>query len=127
MIKAVTPHLRSSGRVINIGSIAARESYKDLVLYASSKGAVEAMTRALAGELGPKGRTINTVDPGPVVTELFDLLPKDFVEKQKAMTPLENRIGTIDDVSQVVGFLAEDGGRWVTGQSISVSGGLAKY
>ena len=124
MTAAVIPHLPpSGGRIINIGSIGGRSGYKDFSLYCSSKAAVEGLTRCYAAELGPKGHTVNTVCPGPVSTDMLNGIPKEIVENQLRNTPLENRRGSTDDIAQVVGFLAEEGSRWVTGQTISASGG----
>lgn len=127
MTKAVRPHLRSPGRIINIGSIASRAGFPDFFLYSSSKAAVEGMTRSLAFELGKAGHTINCLNPGTVLTDLADNLPAGFVEAQSARTPMENRPGTVDDIAQIVGFLAEEGSRWLTGQCLSASGGLTMY
>ena len=123
MTKAVIPHLRSPGRIINIGSVGGRSGFKDLSLYCSSKAAVEGLSRCFAAELGAQGHTVNTVCPGPVPTDVLKGIPKEIIENQMRNTPMENRLGSTDDVAQVVGWLAEEGSRWVTGQSISASGG----
>ena len=127
MSKAVLSHLRAPGRIINISSVGARLGFKDFSLYCSSKSAVEGMTRCFAAELGPQGHTVNTVNPGPVQTDILDGIPKEIVEMQKRSTPVENRIGTTDDIAQIVGFLSEESSRWITGQSISASGGYSMY
>ena len=127
MIKAVAPYLRSPGRIINISSIGARSGLGNISLYCASKAAVEGLTRALADELGVNGHTVNAVEPGPVQTEHLTALPKGFVNLQMSMTPMEHRMGSIDDIAQVVAFLAEERSRWITGQSISASGGLNMY
>ncbi|KAL9600498.1 MAG: hypothetical protein Q9219_003149 [cf. Caloplaca sp. 3 TL-2023] len=136
MSQAVAPHLPSSssspgsggaGRIINIGSVGARCGFKELSLYCSSKAAVEGLSRVLAAELGGKGHTVNTVNPGPVATDMLEKIPAEIVEMQKRQTPVEGRLGTVDDVAQVVAWLAEEGSRWVTGQTVSASGGWAMY
>ena len=127
MSKEVLPHLRSPGRIINIGSVGARLGFQELSLYCSSKAAVEGMTRCFAAELGPQGHTVNAVNPGPVQTDVLDGIPKDMIEMQKKSTPVNNRLGTTDDIAQVVGFLSEESSRWITGQAISVSGGFHMY
>ena len=127
MTKAVVPHLRSPGRIVNVSSIGARAPFSGLCMYIASKAGVEGLTRALAAELGPLGHTINSVNPGPVQTEMLDLLPKDFINDMVSHTPMERRLGTIDDIAQIVGFLAEERSRWITGQTISASGGYSMY
>ena len=125
--KEVLPFLRAPGRIINISSVGARLGFRDLSLYCSSKAAVEGMTRCFAAELGPQGHTVNTVNPGPVQTDVLDGIPKYIVEMQKKLTPIENRLGTTDDIAQIVAFLAEENSRWITGQAISASGGFSMY
>ena len=124
MTAAAIPYLPPyGGRIINLGSVGGRGGFKDLSLYCSSKAAVEGLTRCYAAELGAKGHTVNTVCPGPVPTDMLSGVPKEVVENQLKNTPFENRLGSTDDIAQVVGFLAEEGSRWVTGQTISASGG----
>ena len=70
---------------------------------------------------------MNAVSPGPTETDMIADIPEAIVEMQKGQTPVGTRIGTVDDVAQVVAFLAEERSRWVSGQVISASGGLAMY
>lgn len=123
----VLPYLRSPGRIINVSSVGARLGFKELSLYCSSKAAVEGMTRCFAAELGHRGHTVNAVNPGPVQTDVLDGIPQEIVEMQKKSTPVENRLGTTDDIAQIVGFLSEKSSRWITGQAISASGGFSMY
>ena len=88
---------------------------------------MEGLTRCWAAELGKNGTTVNAVNPGPVQSEMLDNIPKDIVEMQKAQTPLQNRVGTVEEVAAVVCWLAGDDSRWVTGQTINVSGGWTMY
>ncbi|OCK90922.1 NAD(P)-binding protein [Cenococcum geophilum 1.58] len=111
MTKAVIPHLRAPGRVINIS------------LYSASKAALEGMTRGLAAEIGASGHTVNVVEPGPVESDMLENIPKDLVELERTMTPVEHRIGKTEDIALVVGWLAEAQSRWISGQTISASGG----
>ncbi|GAD96093.1 short-chain type dehydrogenase, putative [Paecilomyces variotii No. 5] len=125
---AVVPHLRAPGRIINISSVGARCGFKNFSAYCSSKAALEGLTRVLAAELGEKGgHTVNAVNPGPVQTVLLEGIPQSLVEWQKDATPVEHRLGTIDDVVQIVAFLAEERSRWVSGQCISASGGFSMW
>ena len=127
MTGAVARYLRSPGRVINIGSVGGRSAFKDLSLYCSSKAAIEGLTRCYAAELGTQGHTVNTACPGPVPTDVLKGIPQEIVENQMKNTPMENRLGSTDDIAQVVGWLAEESSRWVTGQAISASGGNMMY
>ena len=127
MSQEVLPYLRPPGRIINLSSVGARLGFKELSLYCSSKAAVEGMTRCFAAELGSQGHTVNAVNPGPVQTDVLDGIPKEIVEMQKKSTPVENRLGTTDDIAQIVGFLSEGSSRWITGQAISASGGFSMY
>ena len=127
MTQAVVPHLRAPARIINISSVGARHAFKNLSVYCSSKAALEGLTRCWAAELGTAGHTVNAVNPGPVQTALLENIPNEYVEMQKAQTPVQQRIGTVDDVAQIVAWLASEESRWVSGQVLSESGGCATY
>ncbi|KAI0161943.1 3-ketoacyl-acyl carrier protein reductase [Hypoxylon sp. FL1284] len=122
LTQAVLPYLNSNGRIINMGSVGGRAGFKDLSLYCSAKAALEGLTRCWATELGHNGTTVNCVCPGPVQTELLENIPKDLVEMQRAQTPVENRLGMIDEIANIVAGLASTDGAWITGQCISASG-----
>jgi 3-oxoacyl-[acyl-carrier protein] reductase len=121
--QAVLPHLRKPGRIINISSVGARHGFAQLSTYCASKAAMEGFTRSLAKEIGSDGHTVNAVEPGPVETEMIHKIPKDIVDMQKRETPMENRLATVEEIALIVAWLAEDQSRWVTGQTISASGG----
>ncbi|CEL03834.1 hypothetical protein ASPCAL04974 [Aspergillus calidoustus] len=127
MLQSVLPHLRAPGRIINIGSVGGRSGFKQLSVYCSSKAALEGMTRCWAAELGSAGHTVNCVNPGPVQTDLIGNIPQETVKMQKDSTPIQNRLGTVEDIAPVVVWLASEGSRWITGQVISASGGWAMY
>ena len=114
------------GSVINIGSVASDQTPPMSVVYSGTKGAVDAITRVLAKELGPKKIRVNAVNPGPVVTEGFKTSGVEGSEFEKQMllsTPL-GRLGTPEDISGVVAFLASDDARWISGSLLQVAGGM---
>ncbi|MGW1171896.1 SDR family NAD(P)-dependent oxidoreductase [Streptomyces sp. NPDC002550] len=118
------PLLNDGGRIITVGSIASRFAVSLQIGYTLSKAAVEAMAPTLANELGRRGITVNTVAPGAIRTDLtagFTAVPEAVAELE-AITAL-GRLGEPEDVADVVGFLAGPAGRYVTGQTIDVSGG----
>jgi 3-oxoacyl-[acyl-carrier protein] reductase len=114
------------GNVINIGSVASDQTPPMSAAYSGTKGAVDAITRVLAKELGPKKIRVNAVNPGPVVTEGFKsagVEGSDFEKSMLQSTPL-GRIGKPDDVATVVAFLASDDAGWVTGSLLQTAGGM---
>lgn len=124
MIKAVMPFLRRPGRIINISSVRARIGPPKMSLFAASKAAIEGMTKSLAQEIGDAGHTENAVAPGPVESEMLDDVPKTIIEVQLKATAVEHRIGSTDDVAQIVCWLASEESKWVSGQTISASDGF---
>lgn len=128
LIHALLPRLSdANNRIINIGSVASRFGFPGLGLYCSSKAALEGLTRSWATELGKNGTTVNQVNPGPVQTEMLDNIPKEIVAAQKAATPVENRVGTVDEIARIVAWLASPDASWISGQVLSASGGWAMY
>ncbi|KAK8163024.1 hypothetical protein IWX90DRAFT_260536 [Phyllosticta citrichinensis] len=123
LTQAVVPRLRAPGRILNISSTGARVAVPNCTVYMASKGALESLTRGLAQELGPLGHTVNAVAPGPVETDMMNRAPASTIEHLKATTPI-GRLGRPDDIAGIVGFLAEESSRWVTGQTIAAGGGL---
>jgi 3-oxoacyl-[acyl-carrier protein] reductase len=88
-----------------------------------SKGAIEQVTRILAKELGRRRITVNAVSPGATETETYRIgTDPDFVASLERMSAF-NRLGRVDDIAEVVAFLASSGARWITGQNIRVNGG----
>lgn len=126
MIQAVIPHMPRGGRIINTGSVASKVCPPSVPIYSGAKAAVDAMTFGMSMDLGRGyGVTINTVMPGGVST---DALPSEVLEKIHgplvAMTRAEERIDTIEDIGDAVLLLCSEKSRWITGQAISVSGGI---
>lgn len=123
-LREAATRLADNGRVINISSTVTRLMLPKYGPYAATKGAVEQLTRIFAREVGDKGIIANTVSPGPVYTELFRAgKTEEDIKRMAAMASL-GRIGEVDDIAQIVLFLASDEARWVTGQDIGANGGI---
>src|ERR1700730_16767891 len=114
------------GSVINIGSGATELTPPTTVVYTATKGAVSAITRVLAKELGPRKIRVNSINPGGVETEGFHTLGvsgSDFERQMIAQTPL-GRIGQPQDIAPAAAFLASPDSAWITGEILQVAGGL---
>ena len=114
----------NGGSVINISSIAS-EGEPDAAIYSGTKGAVEAITRALAAELGPRKIRVNAIAPGVIETEgthRLAIVGGDFEKEAIARTPL-GRTGQPDDVARIAVFLASDDSDWISGERLAASGG----
>jgi 3-oxoacyl-[acyl-carrier protein] reductase len=112
--------LNDGGRIIVTSTGGTRMFFPNQSLYLGSKGAVEQFVRALAGELGGRNITVNTISPGPTDT---DMMQDQYRDTIAMMSPF-HRIGTPDDVADVAVFLAGHAARWVTGQNIGAGGGV---
>ncbi len=108
------------GRIISIASLSGEKGLPGQCNYAAAKGGLIAATKALAQEIGRKNITVNAVAPGFVRTEMVDGLDEAELKKQ---IPL-NRFGEADEVAAVVAFLASDDAAYITGECISINGGL---
>jgi len=125
-IQAAVPHMRDNGRIINISSCGSHVAQITglLAVYQMSKGALEQLARCYRMELGARGITINNVLPGFVETELASDTPQEYKDALIRRTAL-GRLGTAEEIASVVCFLATDAARWISGETIQVSGGLA--
>ena len=111
------------GSIINISSVVSTVAIPESAVYSGTKGAVDAITRSLASELGPRGIRINAIRPGMVETEGTQSIVESEMRKQvEAATPLR-RIGQPQDIAGAAVFLASDDSSWITGETFVISGG----
>jgi 3-oxoacyl-[acyl-carrier protein] reductase len=124
-IKEAVKHFGpNGGSIINISSIASAGEAQ-AAIYSGTKGAVDAITRALAAELGPRKIRVNAIAPGGVETEgtrSAGILGSDFEKEMVAGTPL-GRLGQPDDIARIAVFLASEDSAWLTGERLTASGG----
>jgi 3-oxoacyl-[acyl-carrier protein] reductase len=114
------------GSIINIGSLASSLTPPTAVIYNATKGAVDAITRTLAKELGPKKIRVNSINPGMVATEgaiAGGYTEGDMRKNFEAQTPL-GRIGQTEDIAPAAVFFASDDSKWITGETLLIAGGL---
>ena len=120
-------HFNSAGAaIVNIGSLASTLTPPTAVVYNATKGAVDAITKTLAKELGPRKIRVNSINPGMVITEGvvsagFD--QGDFRKTFEAQTPL-GRVGEPKDIAPAAVFFASDDSSWITGETLVIAGGL---
>jgi len=113
--------IEAGGRIVNISTDGTHMGFSDATIYLGSKGALEQFTKGLAYELAPKGVTVNTVSPGFTDT---DMLSDPNVRQMGAqMSPLK-RLGTAQDIADVVAFVVSNEARWLTGQNVHAGGGV---
>ena len=122
-LKHFTPH---GGSIINISSVVSSLGPPNSAVYTGTKGAVDAITRTLAKELGPRKIRVNSINPGMVMTE--GVVAGGFHESEfrtvlESQTPL-GRIGQADDIAPAAVFFASDDSKWVTGETLLIAGGL---
>ena len=124
-LKAITPIMvkQKHGKIISISSVVGITGNAGQVNYAASKAGVIGMTKSLAKEIGSRGITVNAVAPGFIETDMTSVLNDKLKETAKKELPLR-RLGTPEDVANVVSFLASEKADYVTGQVIHVDGGM---
>ncbi|KAF1976472.1 putative short-chain dehydrogenase [Bimuria novae-zelandiae CBS 107.79] len=128
LTQKVIPHMPRGGRIILVSSASARMGVAQQTVYAATKASNESFSRVWATELGQsKGITVNCVNPGPVATDGYFNSTQEFLDDLKPLidsTPAAARVGEVRDIAPIVGFLASEESRWVTGSTISACGGL---
>jgi 3-oxoacyl-[acyl-carrier protein] reductase len=116
----------AGGAIVNISSVVAHSPVATASVYSGTKAAVDAITRSLAKELGPRNIRVNAINPGMVETEGLQgagIAHSDFRKTTEAQTPL-GRIGQPDDIAPAAVFFASSDSSWITGETLTISGGL---
>ena len=114
---------RKYGRIINISSASGLMGQAGQTNYSASKAGMIGLTKALAREVASRGITVNAVAPGFIKTALTDKMPQDILDQLLPLIPA-GRVGTVEDVAHAVAFLAGERASYITGQVLSVDGGL---
>jgi 3-oxoacyl-[acyl-carrier protein] reductase len=124
--RAVAFHMmrQRKGRIINVSSVAAEYTNPGQTNYAASKGAINAFTRALAVELASRGVTVNAIAPGFIETDMSEAVRNKAGDVIKKMIPMK-RLGLPEDIARVAVFLASADAGYMTGQVLTVDGGLS--
>ena len=125
LVRTLAPFLSFSGRIIANTSIGARRPFIPQDIYGASKAALEALVRSWAVTLPEQfpGVTANAIAPGPVVTDMMKGYEYTF-DTIKKETPAGKRLGEVKDIADVIGWMAEEGSRWINGQTIQANGGF---
>ncbi|MDC0528976.1 3-oxoacyl-[acyl-carrier-protein] reductase [Gammaproteobacteria bacterium] len=114
------------GRIINISSVSGLMGNPGQVNYSSAKAGLSGFTKSLAKEVGSRGITVNSIAPGFIETDMTSYLDENAKEKLTQDIPLK-RLGSVNDIAELAIFLASDESSYITGQTISVDGGLFMY
>ncbi len=112
------------GKIINISSVIGKMGNAGQVNYSASKAGIIGMTKSMAKEFAPRNICVNAIAPGCIQTDMTDILSEDTVKGIMSITPLK-RLGTSEDVSNLVLFLASDISNYITGEVIAVDGGMS--
>ncbi|MBN9431713.1 MAG: SDR family oxidoreductase [Bosea sp.] len=121
--QALAPRLADGGRIVNISSGLAKLPFPNAIVYGMTKAALDAMTRSHAKAFGARGITVNAVLPGIIRTDMSGWVNNPGGAEVASARSVFNRVGEVEDVADIVAFLASDDARWVTGELIDASGG----
>ncbi len=119
--RAALPHLRDHGRIILIGSISGETAFPATTVYSATKAAVAALARGWAKDLAPRGILVNTVQPGPIDTDM-NPADSDFAGQLLQAIPL-GRYGRVEEIAGAVAFLAGPDASYITGTTLNIDGG----
>lgn len=120
----IKPMFRArSGRIISIGSVVGSSGNSGQVNYTAAKAGVVGFSKSLAQEIGSRGITVNVVAPGFIETDMTAALPDMVKEEMLKRIPMK-RMGQVEDIAEVVAFLASDLAKYITGETIHVNGGM---
>ncbi|MBQ7226860.1 MAG: 3-oxoacyl-ACP reductase FabG [Clostridia bacterium] len=112
------------GSIINVSSVSSKMALPGQSVYAATKGAINSMTATLATELAPYGIRVNAIAPGFIATDMVAALPEEKKAEYLTQIPLA-RLGSVEEVANLVAFLASDDASYITGQTIVIDGGLS--
>ncbi len=124
MCREAARHINDNGRIINISTGITVSSQAGMTLYSASKAAIEAFSKTLAHELGPRGITVNSVSPGMTDTPMLEGGDTEALKKYGIANSVLKRLGQPEDIADVIASLVSNDGRWITGQNIHADGGI---
>jgi len=126
--RAVLPHMleRQRGAIINVASVAGKEGNPNMVPYSTAKAGIIGLTKAVAKEVAQRGVRVNAVAPATAETDILKTLSPEAIDYMKSRIPM-GRFCRVEEIAEVIAFLASDKASFVTGQTYDVSGGRCTY